>query len=93
MRPEASAALFNYKQPKGETMKTETLIKVILNSGNFAVYECQPQHIPREDIPQSREWPIMYGNQIAHQSRGQWFKCGGWQEITEPKTLKLLNNL
>ena len=80
---------------KGEIMHTLTnsLVRVVLNSGNIAIYRVQPQHLPRENIPQSREWPLMYGEQIAHQLGDKWFHVGGWNEITDKKTLTLLNSI
>ena len=74
--------------------KTENvLIRVTLTSGNQAIYDVQPQHIPRIDIPQSKEWPVMYGKQIAHESQGLWFYPGGWEEIPDKKLCFAFSNL
>ena len=65
-------------------------LMVTLPSGNKAVYSVQPQHIPREEIPESYRWPIDYGQQIAHELDGKWFKPGAWEEITDLKIIALL---
>jgi len=40
---------------------SNTNVLVTLPSGNRAVYTVQPQHLPREGVPQSKSWPIEYG--------------------------------
>ena len=67
-----------------------TLLTYRLPSGNKAVYEVQPQHLPREDIAESYQWGIDHGRQIAHEKDGCWFKPSGWEEITDLKTVALL---
>jgi hypothetical protein len=62
---------------------------VTLPSGNRAVYSVQPQHVPREGIPDSRDWPIMYGRQIAHEVDDVWYRPDGWTLITDPKLVAL----
>jgi hypothetical protein len=64
--------------------------RVVLPSGNAAIYIVQPQHVPRNDIPASIEWPRMYGEQIAHELSGRWYRPGGWDEITDARTLALI---
>lgn len=65
-------------------------LQVTLPSGNKAVYSVQPQHM--NDIPgvSLAERAMMYGEQLAHEHGGQWFKPGGWQEITDLRTIALL---
>jgi hypothetical protein len=69
------------------------LIRVTLNSGNQAIYDVQPQHVPRVDIPRSKQWPVMYGTQVAHESQGLWFYPGGWDEITDKKLCHAFSNM
>lgn len=57
---------------------------VTLDSGNKAVYLAQPQHVG------SRTLVISHGEQLAHELDGKWFKPGGWQEITDLRTIALL---
>lgn len=56
-----------------------------------AVYSVQPQHLPRADNPQSLQWPAQFGQMVAHFHQGQWFKPGGWVQITNPQVLEALN--
>jgi hypothetical protein len=69
---------------------SETLLLVTLPSANRAVYSVQPQHLPREGIPGSNEWPIMWGQQIAHELDGIWYRPGGWTPIDDRKAVALL---
>ena len=65
---------------------------VTLPSGNLAVYSVQPQHLPREDIEQSKEWPMMYGEQIAVKfvDKDLWVLSKDRKEITDLKLIALL---
>lgn len=56
-----------------------------------AIYEVQPQHLPRPDIPESQHWGREYGRQVAHRKGRTWYEPGGWEAIVERKTLWLLN--
>lgn len=58
-----------------------------------AVYSVQPQHVPREDIPESINWPAQHGHMVAHFHEGQWFKPGGWEEIRDPQAIAALNSV
>jgi hypothetical protein len=69
----------------------ESLFNVCLPSGNRAVYSVQPQHIPRDDIPESFNWPILYGKQIAVEFDGTWHD--GKNKITDLKTIALLERV
>jgi hypothetical protein len=69
----------------------ESLFNVVLPSGNRAVYSVQPQHIPRDDIPESFNWPILYGKQIAVEFDGTWHD--GKNQITDLKTIALLERV
>jgi hypothetical protein len=55
---------------------SETIVRVVLPSGNHALYSVQPQHLPRESVQQSYQWPSMYGQQLAVRINGDWFKPG-----------------
>jgi hypothetical protein len=69
----------------------DSLFNVCLPSGNRAVYSVQPQHIPRDDIPESYSWPIQYGKQIAVEFNGTWYD--GKNQITDLKTIALLERV
>jgi hypothetical protein len=66
---------------------------VILPSGNKAVYSVQPQHL--NDYPNSTlsQRAIMYGEQIAVESGGHWYKTGMKEPITDNKTISLLERV
>jgi len=55
------------------------------------VYSVQPQHLPRDDIPQSKDWPTMYGQQLAVRFNGDtWISSIDKNVITDLKTIALL---
>ena len=62
----------------------------ILPSGNRAVYSVQPQHL--NDIPGTTlaERARMWGEQLAVELGGTWYKRGGKEEITDPRTIALI---
>lgn len=80
---------------------------VTLPSGNRAVYSVQPQHVnePVSDrLPELRAGAlgangsladrcIRHGAQLAHEKDGHWFKPGGWNEITDIRTIALLERV
>jgi hypothetical protein len=72
---------------------SNVLVRVTLSSGNQAVYDCQPQHLPRADCPETYNLPVMYGVQVAHESQGLWFYPGAWDEITDKKLCFMFSNL
>ena len=70
---------------------SSTLLRVTLPSGNAAVYEVQPQHMNLQHWGASlNQSAIEFGRQLAHELDGRWFKPGGWDEITDPRTIELL---
>jgi hypothetical protein len=75
---------------------TYELVRVTLSSGNSALYECAPNHMPREGIPDSRQWPIMYGKQIAVKLGATWHKSAvldsSMPEITDAKAISILES-
>lgn len=60
---------------------------ITLPSGNQAVYEVQPQHVNHPELAMG------FGKQVAHRKDGQWYKSGGWEEITDLKTIALLERV
>jgi hypothetical protein len=68
---------------------SDTNVLVTLPSGNRAVYTVQPQHLPREGIPESKSWPIEYGRQVAHELDGTWYRPDGWTPVGDPKLVAL----
>lgn len=69
---------------------SNTILQVRLPSGHAAVYELQPQHL-NEIIGMSlNERALCFGKQLAHQHGHRWYKAGGWDEITDLKTIALL---
>ena len=68
---------------------SNTNMLVTLPSGNRAVYSVQAQHVPRDDVPGSNEWPIMWGRQVAHEMGGTWYRPDGWTPIDDPKLVAL----
>lgn len=67
-----------------------TCLLCTLPSGNKAVYAVQPQHL--NDRPNStlNQRAIEYGEQIAVRFGDSWFKVGGREEITDLRTIALL---
>ena len=67
-----------------------TCLLCTLPSGNKAVYAVQPQHL--NDRPNStlNQRAIEYGEQIAVRLGDSWFKVGGREEITDLRTIALL---
>ena len=72
---------------------TNSLLQVVLPSGNRAVYEVQPQHLNEVIGLTLAERARCYGTQLAHELDGRWYKAGGWEEVTDPRLLKLLENM
>jgi len=70
---------------------SNTILNVQLSSGNRAVYELQPQHLnPTHSAWNLNQSAIEHGVQLAHEHGGRWFKPGGWDEITDLRTIALL---
>lgn len=69
---------------------SDSTFLVFLPSGNRAVYSVQPQHL--NDIPGTTlaERARMWGEQLAVEMGGCWYKRGGKEEITDPRTIALL---
>lgn len=72
---------------------SNSLLQVVLPSGNRAVYEVQPQHL--NEIPglTLAERARAFGEQIAVKIDGRWYKRGGKEEVSDPRLLKLLEEM
>jgi hypothetical protein len=69
---------------------SNTILSVTLPSGNRAVYELQPQHLNEVPGLTLAERARAFGKQMAHETEGRWYKSGGWDEITDLRTIALL---
>lgn len=70
---------------------SNTILLARLPLGGRAVYELQPQHLnPTHSAWSLNQAAIEHGRQLAHEHAGRWFKPGGWQEITDARTIALL---
>jgi hypothetical protein len=69
---------------------SNTILQVTLPSGHRAVYEVQPQHLNEVPGLTLSERARSFGTQLAHEHDGRWYKRGGWEEITDLKTIALL---
>jgi hypothetical protein len=70
---------------------SDTLLLVRLPSGNCAVYSLQPQHLNKTHYAWTlNQSALDYGRQLAHELDGQWYKPGSWEEITDLRTIALL---
>ena len=69
---------------------SDSIFNVVLPSGNRAVYSVQPQHLNDRPGTTLAERARDYGTQLAHEHDGRWYKPGGWTEITDPRTITLL---
>jgi hypothetical protein len=70
---------------------SNSIIRAILPSGNHAVYEVQPQHMNMQHFGATlNHSAIEYGKQLAHELDGRWYKPGGWDEITDLRTIAML---
>ena len=69
------------------------LVCAVLPSGNTAIYDVQPEHVPRADLPGSLFWPMQYGRQVAHERDGVWFNPGGWNPVQDARAIANLNHL
>ena len=69
---------------------SDSLFMVRLPSGNRAVYSVQPHQLIERPGSTLTQRAIDYGEQIAHELAGQWYRPGGWVEITDARTVALL---
>ena len=69
---------------------SNTMLLVVLPSGNHAVYEVQPQHMNLTHSAWTlNQAAIEHGRQVAHEVDGRWYRPDGWTEVTDPKLVKL----
>ncbi len=68
-----------------------TFVKITLPSGDLAVYEVTPQHLTYKTGLRRSEFIRQHGIQQAHQHQGIWRKRGGWEAITDKRTIALLD--
>ena len=62
-----------------------------LPDGGKAVYLVQPQHVPREEFPESRKWAQQHGERVATYSNGEWYlSTAPDTPVTDLKTIALL---
>lgn len=75
------------------TLSNSMFSVVLDDSGNRAVYSVQPQHL--NDIPGSTlaERARFYGEQLAVEIGGQWYKTGAKELITDLRTIALLERV
>ena len=70
---------------------SDTRLLVTLPTGHRAVYLVPPQHLtPRASNTTQNEQAWMYGKQVAVENGGRWYRPGLREEITDPKTVALL---
>jgi len=70
---------------------SDTALLVVLPSGARAVYLVQPQHLsPAAPNVTQNENAYMYGEQVAVEHNGAWFRSGLREEITDLQTLALI---
>lgn len=72
------------------TTISDTALLCRLPSGNKAIYLVQPQHMNDRPGTTLNSRAIEYGSQVAHEHGGRWFKVGSWDEITDLRTLALI---
>lgn len=69
---------------------SNSIFSVVLNSGNRAVYSVQPQHVNNRSDMTLNERARFYGEQLACEIEGQWYKSGAKEPITDLRTIALL---
>lgn len=69
---------------------SDSIVSTVLPSGNRAVYAVQPQHMNDRPGTSLATRARDYGRQLAHAHEGRWYKAGGWEEISDPRTIALL---
>jgi hypothetical protein len=70
---------------------SNSLVLVTMQQGQRALYSVQPQHMNLQHYGSNLNADaIAYGEQIAHECDGKWYKPGGWIEITDHRTIALI---
>jgi hypothetical protein len=70
---------------------SDTCFLVTLPSGNKAVYAVSPQHLNERPGTTLNERAYMYGQQIAVKFGDAWHKSEDRAEITDVRTIALLD--
>lgn len=74
-------------------LSDSTFSVIFPETGNRAVYSVQPQHVNDRPGTTLSERARFYGTQLAHECAGRWYKPGSWTEITDPRTIALLERV
>lgn len=69
---------------------SDSSVLVVLPSGNRAVYLVQPQHMSDRPGTSLATRARDYGQQLAHEHGRRWYRAGSWDEITDLRTIALL---
>ena len=70
---------------------SNSLVLVRMQQGQRALYSVQPQHMNLQHFGSTLNADAQaYGEQIAHELDGKWYKPGGWIEITDHRTIALI---
>jgi hypothetical protein len=70
---------------------SNTLLLVTLSSGARALYSVQPQHMNLQHWGATlNQSAIEYGEQMAVEHNGQWYKPGLSEPITDHRTIALI---
>ena len=78
------------------TKQTDTaLVKIALLGGGKSVYEVLHEHLPKPEVPASKEWPRMYGRLIGTQFQGSWYRPtpNGMVRITDASVTQVLDSV
>ena len=70
---------------------SDSLVLATLPSGNRALYRVQPQHMNLQHYGATlNDAAISYGEQVAHELDGRWYRSETWEEITDRRTIALI---
>ena len=69
---------------------SDSIFQARLPSGNVAVYSLQPHHVNDRPGSTLNQRCIEQGKQLAHQHGDHWYRPGGWEQITDLRTIVLL---
>lgn len=69
---------------------SDSILRARLPSGNDAVYSLSPQHANDRPGTTLNDRCLAFGRMLAHEHSGRWYEVGGWREITDLRTLTLL---
>lgn len=72
---------------------SNSTFSVVLDTGNRAVYSVQPQHVNERPDTTLAERARLYGEQLAVEIGGQWYKTGAKELITDLRLIALLERV